>query len=99
MWIGLAIWRVMEALFLFTVSTPGGYWTTLATYALRGFGYPLFAYGFLIWITAATPARQLGTAVGWFWFAFTGGLPTLGSLLASFTVPLIGPYATLWISL
>jgi predicted MFS family arabinose efflux permease len=53
----------------------------------------------LIWITAATPARQLGTAVGWFWFAFTGGLPTLGSLLASFTVPLVGPYPTLWISL
>ena len=99
MWTGLAIWCVMEVFFLFTVSTPGGYWATLATYALRGFGYPLFAYGFLIWITAATPARQLGTAVGWFWFAFTGGLPTLGSLLASFTVPLIGPYPTLWISL
>ena len=59
----------------------------LLTYALRGFGYPLFAYGFLVWITAATPAERLGTAVGWFWFAFTGGLPTLGSLLASFTVP------------
>jgi polyol permease family len=99
MWTGLGIWCVMEVLFLLTVSTPGGYWTVLATYALRGFGYPLFAFGFLIWITAATPARQLGTAVGWFWFAFTGGLPTLGSFLASFTVPLIGPYPTLWISL
>ena len=99
MWTGLGIWCVMEVLFLLTVATPGGYWTILATYALRGFGYPLFAYGFLIWITAATPARQLGTAVGWFWFAFTGGLPTLGSFVASFTVPLIGPYPTLWISL
>ncbi len=99
MWVGLSIWAVMEVLFLVTVSSPSGYWATLITYALRGFGYPLFAYGFLIWITAATPARRLGTAVGWFWFAFTGGLPTLGSLLASFTVPLIGPYATLWISL
>jgi len=99
MWIGLAIWAVMEVLFLFTVSTPNCYRITLITYALRGFGYPLFAYGFLIWITAATPARRLGTAVGRFWFAITGGLPTLGSLLASFTVPLIGQYSTLWISL
>lgn len=99
MWAGLMIWAVFEVLFLFTLSTSAGYLTVLFTYALRGFGYPLFAYGFLVWITAATPARRLGTAVGWFWFAFTGGLPTLGSLLASFTVPLIGPYNTLWTSL
>jgi polyol permease family len=99
MWLGLAIWAVFEVLFLVTLSTPAGYLTVLFAYALRGFGYPLFAYGFLVWITAATPARRLGTAVGWFWFAFTGGLPTLGSLLASFTVPIIGAYTTLWISL
>jgi predicted MFS family arabinose efflux permease len=66
---------------------------------MRGFGFPLFAYGFLVWITAATPRRQLGTAVGWFWFAYTGGLPTLGSLLARFAIPVIGHYETLWVSL
>jgi polyol permease family len=99
MWTGLSIWGVFEVLFLVTLASPNGYWAILGVYALRGFGYPLFAYGFLVWITAATPARRLGTAVGWFWFAFTGGLPTLGSLLASFTVPLIGAYQTLWISL
>ena len=99
MWTGLAIWAVFEVLFLLTLSTSAGYLTVLLSYALRGFGYPLFAYGFLVWITAATPARRLGTAVGWFWFAFTGGLPTLGSLFASFSVPLIGAYSTLWTSL
>jgi polyol permease family len=99
MWAGLGIWGIFEVLFLVTLGATSGYWAILATYAVRGFGYPLFAYGFLVWITAATPARRLGTAVGWFWFAFTGGLPTLGSLLASFTVPLIGAYQTLWISL
>src|SRR4051812_15428987 len=45
------------------------------------------------------PPARLGTAVGWFWFAFSGGLPTLGSLLASVAVPRVGPYATLWLSL
>ena len=59
----------------------------LLSYGLRGLGYPLFAYGFLVWIAAATPQNRLGSAVGWFWFAFTGGLPTLGSLLASLTIP------------
>lgn len=99
MMLGLAIWAVFEVVFLLTIASGAGYVPLLASYAVRGFGYPLFAYGFLIWITAVTPARRLGTAVGWFWFAFTGGLPTLGSLLASFTVPLIGAYQTLWISL
>jgi polyol permease family len=99
MWIGLAIWVVFEVAFLILGVPRTDYISILATYALRGFGYPLFAYGFLVWIAAATPAKQLGTAVGWFWFAFTGGLPTLGSLVASVTVPLIGAYATLWLSL
>jgi polyol permease family len=99
MFAGLGVWAVCEVLFLMTLASSTDYWAILGAYALRGFGYPLFAYGFLVWITAATPARRLGTAVGWFWFAFTGGLPTLGSLLASFTVPRIGAYQTLWISL
>ncbi|HEY5840025.1 MAG TPA: MFS transporter, partial [Mycobacterium sp.] len=59
----------------------------------------LFAYGFLVWVLAASPSNRLGSAVGWFYFAFTGGLPTLGSLLASGTEPVIGEYLTLWVSL
>ena len=51
------------------------YFAIVVSYALRGFGYPLFAYAFLVWITAVTPERYMGTAVGWFWSARTGGLP------------------------
>ena len=40
--------------------------------------------------TAVTPERYLGTAVGWFRSARTGGLPTLGALFASFAVPRFG---------
>jgi predicted MFS family arabinose efflux permease len=36
--------------------------------------------------------------MGWFWFAFTGGLPTLGSAVASLLIPRIGAYKTLWVS-
>ncbi len=99
MGVGLGIWVVFEVAFLLIGVAPDSYPMIFLFYALRGFGYPLFAFGFLVWVTAATPADRLGTAVGWFWFAFTGGLPTLGSLLASYTVPRIGPYATLWLSL
>jgi polyol permease family len=99
MWVGLLVWSVFETAFLLFGIAPNNSHMIMLFYALRGFGYPLFAYGFLVWIAAATPAERMGTAVGWFWFAFTGGLFTLGSLLASYTVPRIGPYPTLWLSL
>lgn len=99
MWIGLAIWGVFEVLFLTFGVAVNSYPIMLAAYTMRGFGYPLFTYGFLVWIAAATPPRQLGSAAGWFWFAFSGGLPTLGSLFASFSIPLIGEMATFWSSL
>jgi polyol permease family len=96
---GLGVWVAFEVAFLLLGVAPDSYPMIFLFYTLRGFGYPLFAFGFLVWVTAATPAGRLGTAVGWFWFAFTGGLPTLGSLFASYSVPRVGPYATLWLSL
>lgn len=99
MWLGLAIWGVLEVVFLAVALPAQNYPLLLVTYGLRGFGYPFFAYGFLVWVLAGSPAHRLGSAVGWFYFAFTGGLPTLGSLLASGTQPLIGEYATFWVSL
>lgn len=96
MWIGLVIWVIFQVLFLLGGIGKLSYPMMLFSYGLRGLGYPLFAFGFLVWVAAATPKAALGSAVGWFWFAFTGGLPTLGSLFASFSIPLVGPYATLW---
>jgi len=98
MWAGFAIWLVFEIPFLMAGIAHANYPVIVLSYALRGFGYPLFAFGFLVWITAVTPERYLGTAVGWFWSARTGGLPTLGALFASFAVPRVGAYSTLWIS-
>lgn len=99
MWLGLAIWVVFHVLFLAVAIPSMSFPLMVASYCLRGFGYPLFAYGFLVWVAAATPQHRLGTAVGWFWFAFTGGLPTLGSLVASVSVPWLGSYATFWLAL
>lgn len=98
MWAGLLIWIGFEMPFLSLGIAHANYSIILLSYGLRGFGYPLFAYGFLVWVAAVTPERYLGTAIGWFWSARTGGLPTLGALLASFSVPLLGTYKTLWFS-
>lgn len=71
----------------------------LLTYALRGFGYPLFAYSFLVWITYRSPKKSLGRAVGWFWFVFTGGLVVLGAFFSSWSIARIGYINTLWCAL
>lgn len=95
---GAVLWVVMEAVFL-TVGVPTGELVPiLLTYGLRGIAFPLFAYSFLTWINRATPQAEKARSVGWFWFAFGAGLLTLGSLLASVTIPIIGQYGTLWLS-
>ena len=99
MFIGLAVWLVFHSAFLTLGVGPGNYPLILFCYGMRGFGFPLFAYGFLVWITVATPARNLGTSLGWFWFAFGAGFPTLGSLLATYLIPPIGQFRTLWFAL
>lgn len=71
----------------------------LITYALRGFGYPLFAYSFLVWITYRSPKQALGRAVGWFWFVFTGGLVVLGAYYSSWSIVRFGYMNTLWSAL
>lgn len=79
---------------------PGlNYPAMLLTYALRGFGYPLFAYSFLVWIAYSSPRQQLGRAVGWFWFVFTGGLNVLGAYYSSWAIERYGHLNTLWTSL
>jgi polyol permease family len=71
----------------------------LVMYAVRGFGYPLFAYSFLVWITYRSPKKSLGRAVGWFWFVFTGGLSVLGTYYSSWAIESLGYFNTLWSSI
>lgn len=87
--LGAAVWVVFEVLFLLSLQSESLPLVFL-TYFLRGFGYPLFAFGFLVWINITTPVRRNGTAVGWFYVMFTGGLPTLGSLFALGMIPAFG---------
>jgi polyol permease family len=98
---------MLFGLLLFVLSTIGfvGYGmqnldfgVMLVTYALRGFGYPLFAYSFLVWITYECPQNKLGRAVGWFWFVFTGGLNVFGAYYASWAIEQLGYINTLWTS-
>lgn len=106
---GFGVKRTMAAgLLLYCLGTVGfvgfgmpelNFPVMLLTYALRGFGYPLFAYSFLVWIAYSSPQKQLGRAVGWFWFVFTGGLNVLGAYYSSWAITRFGHLNTLWTSL
>lgn len=89
MTLGVVVWVVFEVLFLLSLQV-GSLPLVAATYFLRGFGYPLFAFAFLVWINVVTPYSRNGVAVGWFYVMFTGGLPTLGSLFALGMIPAFG---------
>ncbi|WP_024802835.1 MFS transporter [Nocardia sp. BMG51109] len=96
---GAIAWAVLEAVLLALAIPSGSELFVTVIYGLRGIGYPFFAYAFLVWINSAAPAHQRGTSVGWFWFAFGAGLPTLGSLVAGASIPVVGEYGTFWVGL
>jgi MFS family permease len=101
MMLGVGVWVTLELAFLCLALTTSNPWLIFITYGLRGFGYPLFAYGFLVWITAVVPAEDRATGVGWFYVGFSAGLPTLGALTATVSLSLLNLdfYQTLWLSL
>ena len=101
MFIGAGIWVLFGLAFLVVALTQHSTFLVFLTYGLRGFGYPFFAYGFLVWITATADAKRMASAIGWFYVAFTSGLPTLGALVATTTLDVfhLSMYQTLWVSL
>lgn len=96
MLIGVVSYLIGQTLFVGFAIPTLNYNLMIPTYAIRGLGYPLFAYAFLVWITYRTPQHQLGRAVGWFWFVFTGGLSVLGAYYSSLSIHLFGHIPTLW---
>lgn len=87
--LGAVIFLVFQALFLIALST-GSVELAAATYFLRGFGFPMFAFAFIVWVNITAPPERNSTAIGWFYVMFTGGLPTLGSLVAIGAIPAFG---------
>ena len=101
MWLGAALWVVLEIVFLFVAIPTQDGALIITVYAVRGLAYPLFAFSFLVWVQTVARPEMRGSAAGWFWFAFTGGLPTLGAAFAAVAIGPLGlsQYATLVLSL
>src|SRR5690606_10482158 len=99
MFMGLLLYLIGTVGFVSMGMAKLDYNAMLLFYAIRGFGYPLFAYSFMVWINYRSPKQMLGRAVGWFWFVFTGGLTVLGAYYSSWALDRMGYENTLWSSI
>ena len=94
---GLLSWVIPHILFLTIAIPQRSPALLLATYGVRGLGYPLVAYGILTLLMREIRADRRGLGSGLFWFCFACGLPTLGTVVAQFCLPRLGEYQTLWV--
>ncbi len=101
MLIGVAWWLAFHCLFLWLGLGLGhpNLPLTLLFYGIRGFAYPLFFYGFFVWVVEKSRPQELASAIGWTWAMFTIGYGIIGSYLPSFTIVSLGYMGTLWMSL
>jgi len=99
MMLGFGIWFVFEIVFLVFGVAQQNFTVMLLAFGVRGLGYPMFSYGFLVWVTMDTPEEFMGRAVGWYWFFSTLGLGVVSSYFAGAVIGTIGELATLWTSL
>ena len=96
MLIGVVSFLIFDALFIAVALPSQSIALVYLTYGMRGFGYPMLAYGFLTWVMMVTPPARQSSASGWFWFAFSLGMQIIGSYLSAQMLPLFGHIVTLW---
>lgn len=87
--IGAVVWLVFQVGFIAAIET-GNLTLVTVMYFGRGFGMPLVVFAFLVWVNLLALPSRLGTAIGWFYVGYTGGLPTLGTLIAAGAIPAFG---------
>ena len=86
MLIGAISWICLHLVFLTMALPSGSYALMLAVYAMRGVGYPLFIYSFVVLISQTVDPGKLATAMGWFWTSYSFGIGVFGAYLPRFTM-------------
>ena len=84
MLIGAISWICLHLVFLTMALPSGSYALMLAVYAMRGVGYPLFIYSFVVLISQTVDPGKLATAMGWFWTSYSFGIGVFRRIPAEF---------------
>lgn len=99
MFAGVFLWLLFHVMFLAFGLAEKNFAVMLAAYGIRGISYPMFIYGFVVWITMVVSPERMASAMGWFWTMFALGLGVFGSFIPSITIPILGYMGTLWMAL
>ncbi|MFJ7978037.1 MFS transporter [Peribacillus sp. NPDC096379] len=99
MLMGFGMFVIGSIIFISLGIIPLNYPVMLIAYAIRGFGYPLFAFGFLTWISYRAPQAKMAAAIGWFYFVFSLGMSVIGPFYSGMMIPKIGEIHLLWTSM
>lgn len=97
--IGVVAWIALHALFLSFGIAFDNLPLIFLFYGLRAIAYPLFIYAFVVRIAQAVPRDRLASAMGWYWAMYSIGIGCIGTYLPSFTIPVMGYFGTLWMSI
>ncbi|TKJ95861.1 MFS transporter [Plantibacter flavus] len=89
-------WIVFHVGFVYFGIMQHDFAMMMVMYAIRAVAYPLFVFGFVVWISYAAPQDKLSSAMGWFWCSYSVGVGVFGSYLPSFTIPAFGAVETMW---
>lgn len=79
MMFGACWWIGIHLLFLGVAIPSGLYPLILGLYALRGIGYPLFIYSFVVLMAQYISPARLASATGFFWTCFSLGIGVFGA--------------------
>ena len=93
------MWIIFHAGFMTFGVMSHNFAMMMLMYGIRAIAYPLFVYGFVVWISYAAPQNKLSSAMGWFWAAYSIGVGVFGSYLPSYLIPAIGAVTTMWASI
>ncbi|KKI89275.1 MFS transporter [Bacillus sp. SA1-12] len=96
---GFVLWIIFHIGFITLGLEQKSYAMMITMYGIRGIAYPMFIYGFVVWIAYAAPKQRLASAMGWFWCMYSVGMGVFGSYLPSFSIPMIGFMGTLWMAI
>lgn len=95
-----ACWWIGVHLVFLGIAIPSGIYPFILTvYAMRGIGYPLFIYSFVVLMAQYIFPTRLASATGFFWTCFSLGISVFGAYLPSCIMPFMGGYRTFWFAL
>lgn len=99
MCIGFLLWIIMHVLFMVFGIGYHNYPAMVAFYGIRGIGFSLFFYSFIIVIVNNVDKVKISIAMGWYWTVYSFGFGVVGGFLPGYTNRVIGENGTLWMAI